>query len=285
MHLLNTPTPFPAVMWTVVRFLVSSGKPTTKDAVTMFLEPGEEARNSGPVHHSLNSLRDLGLAVVSSEGEWSLAGGLENISVDDLSRFQRVIRRAVLAVDAEVPDPPEDVRRGLTWILTRDPFKESFNAAIFDALHNGSAPDGHLVLANTTRWAPFAAWGTFLGLMATAPHPADRYTPDCTQAVRQTLSASLELGRPVESMSALQLLRREIPVLMGGSLAEAQGYTPSPAKTAGPAVSFALMRGEHEGWLALGQDSDASTVINLHDPERTSPRSCSTITLLEGDDA
>ena len=285
MLILNTPTPYPAVFWTVVRFLASQGRPETKETIITYLEPGEEANKLGPIHYSLNTLQGLGLAVASDAGKWHLTGGLENVTVDDLSAFQRVMRRTVLGVEGEVPDPPEDIRRGLVWLLTRDPFKESFNWAMLDTLHNGSAPDGQLVLANPTRWAPFAAWGTALGLMAPAPHPADRYVPDCTLAVRQVLTANLELNRPTESMTVLQLLRRELPVVMGGSLAVSQGYPAPPTKVAGPALSFALMRGEHDGWLQLGQDSDAATVINLHDPERSSPRSCSTITLLEGSDA
>ncbi|MFD7790636.1 protein DpdG [Streptomyces sp. NPDC059759] len=283
MQLLNTPTPSPGVIWAVVRFLSSEGKPLPKETITMFLEPGEEARNAGPVHHALSTLRGLGLAV-GADDTWSLTGGLEQVAVDDYAGFQRVVRRAVLGVEGEVPDPPEDIRRALAWILQRDPFKESFNWTTVDQLHNRSAPDGQLVLANDTRWPSFAAWGTALGLIAPAPHTRDRHVPDCTRAVRHVLTAGLERGRSVDSMSVLQLLRRQLPILAGGSLATSLGYTLDVQKVVGAALSFALMRGEQEGWLVLGQDSDASVVINLHDPERSSARICSTIILMEGDD-
>ncbi|WP_405625048.1 protein DpdG [Streptomyces sp. NBC_01396] len=285
MQLLNTPTPSPAIIWTVVRFLASEGKPLPKNTITMYLEPGEEAKNSGPVHHALSTLRDLGLAVATQDGTWSLTGGLEKITVDDYARFQRLARSAVLGVEGEVPDPPEDMRRALAWILTRDPFKESFNWATVDQLHNRSAPDGELVLTNDTRWPSFATWGTALGLIAPAPYTASRHVPDCTRAVHQVLTDGLERGRSTDSMSVLQLLRRHLPVVAGGALAASLGYTLDAPKAVGAALSFALMRGEHEGWLLLGQDSDASVVINLQDPERSSARICSSITLLEDDDA
>ncbi|MFE9866706.1 protein DpdG [Streptomyces sp. NPDC005506] len=285
MQLLNTPTPYPAIIWTVVRFLAAEGKPTPKKTITMYLEPGEEARNSGPVHYTLSTLRDLGLAIAVEDDTWSLTGGLEKVAVDDDAEFQRIMRGAILGVNGDVPDSPEDIRRALAWILTRDPFRESFNWATIDQLHNGSAADGQLVLANGTRWPSLTAWGTALGLMAPAPHAADRYVPDCTRAVRQVLIDGLERGHSTDSMSVLQLLRRQLPVLTGGVLATSLGYAVDVPKVAGAALSFALMRGEHEGWLLLGQDSDASIVINLHDPERTSARICSSITLLESDDA
>ncbi|MGI5458588.1 protein DpdG [Streptomyces sp. CA-249302] len=285
MQLLNTPTPSPAVVWAVVRFLAAERKPLPKKTITVYLEPGEEARNSGPVHHALSTLRDLGLAAVSQDGAWSLAGGLEEITADDYAAFQRIARAAILAVEGEVPDPPEDMRRALAWILTRDPFHESFNWATVDQLHNRSAPDGELVLANDTRWPSFAAWGTALGLIAPASHAANRQVADCTRAVHQVLTDGLKRGRSTDAMSVLHLLRRHLPVVAGGSLATSLGYPLDAAKTVGAALSFALMRGEHEGWLLLGQDSDASLVINLYDPERSSARICSSITLLEGDDA
>jgi hypothetical protein len=286
MQLLNTPSPYPGIIWTVVRFLAAEGKPTPKKTITMYMEPGEvEAKNSGPVHHSLNALKDLGLAIRSEDDTWSLSGGLETLGVDDYAGFQKVTRAAVLGVEGEVPDPPEDIRRALSWILTRDPFKESFNWATIDQLYNGSAPDGHLVLANGTRWPSLAAWASALGLMAPAPHVADRYVPDCTQAVRQVLTDGLVPGQSTDSMSVLQMLRRQLPVLTGGAVATSLGYSLEAPKVAGAALSFALARGEHEGWLLLDQDSDASVVINLHDPEQTFARICSSITLLEGDDA
>ncbi|MFF0201968.1 protein DpdG [Streptomyces sp. NPDC005017] len=286
MQLLNVPTPSPGIVWAVVRFMAAEGKSTPKKTITTYLEPGElEAKNSGPVHHSLSTLKDLGLAVRSEDDNWSLSGGLEKIGVDDYAGFQRVTRAAVLGADGEVPDPPDDIRRALAWILTRDPFKESFNWATIDQLYNRSAPDGQLVLANDTRWPSLAAWGTALGMLAPAPHTASRHVPDCTRAVHQVLTDGLERGRSTDSMTVLQLLRSQLPVLAGGALAVSLGYALDAPKVAGAALSFALMRGEHEGWLLLGQDSDASVVINLHDPERSSARICSSITLLEGDDA
>ncbi|GAA2505964.1 hypothetical protein GCM10010406_48230 [Streptomyces thermolineatus] len=285
MQLLNTPTPHPGVIWATVRYLASEGKPIPKKTITMYLEPGEETKTTGPAHYALSALKGLGVAVATEDDSWSLSGGLEKVDVDDFARFQRVMRAAILGIEGEVPDPPEDIRRALAWILSRDPFSDSFNWAIVDQLHNRSAPDGQLVLTNDTRWPSFAAWGTALGLIAPAPHAPGRHVPDCTRAVRQVLTDRLERRRSTESMSVLQLLRSALPVVAGGALATSLGYSLDAPKAAGAAVSFALLRGEYEGWLSLEQDSDASMVINLHDPERSSPRVCSSITLLEGDDA
>ena len=284
MQMLNTTSFYPGMAWAVVRFLAAEGKPTSKETITTYLEPGQrEAKKPGPVHHILNDLKSLGLTA-EQDANWSLTGGLEKASMDDYPRFQRAVRAAVLGVGGEVPDPPQDIRRALAWMLTRDPYTEAFNWPMIDKSYNSSAPDGELILTNDTRWTPLAVWGTALGLLAPAAHVADHYVPDCTQAVRQVLSDGLERGRATDAMSVLHLLRRELPVLPGGTAAVAARYTHPDTKVAGAALSFALARGEYEGWLELTQYSDASSVINIHDPDRASARICSSVTLLEGED-
>jgi hypothetical protein len=165
--------------------------------------------------------------------------------------------------------------------LSRDPFCESFSWALVDSRHQNDAPDGESVFVNLTRWPPFVAWAGSLGLGAPAPHLTQRFIPDCTCAVRQVLEDHLPSGTPADALDVLRLLRAHLPVLPGGGIAEKAGYGLPDDRTVGTALSFALLRGEHEKWLVMSSDSDAKQPIKLQDPERLSRRLCSSITRQE----
>ncbi|MGV9240759.1 protein DpdG [Streptomyces nigra] len=280
MALLNTPVPYPGEIWVVVRFLASRSGPVAYDTLRAFLEPhSRESKKLTTVHHALSALRSLGLAEEGSDGQdWVLTGDLATLSWDDYAAFQRALRSAVLGLRGHQPaETADDLRRALVWSLTRDPFSESFNWVVVDSRHQRDAPDGDLVFVNDTRWPPFMAWATSLGLGAPAPHIAQRYVPDCTRAVQQVLEEHLPPDTPVDALDVLRLLREHLPVLPGGVLSNSLGYGLADDRTAGAALSFALMRGEYEKWLVLSSDSDAKQPIKVQDPEQSSLRLCSSI--------
>ncbi|MES9536864.1 protein DpdG [Actinomadura sp. NPDC000600] len=280
MALLNTPVPYPGEIWAVVRFLASQSGSVDFDTLRTFLKPhNRESKKPTTVHYALAALRSLGLAEESGDGQgWVLAGDLAALSWDDYAAFQRALRSAVLGLRGHVPaETADDLRRALVWSLTRDPFSESFNWAVVDSRHQRDAPDGELVFVNDTRWPPFMAWATSLGLGAPAPHIAQRYIPDCTRAVQQVLEEHLPPGVPADALGVLRLLREHLPVLPGGGISNNLGYGLADERTAGAAVSFALMRGKYEKWLVLSSDSDAQQPIRVQDPEQSSMRLCSSI--------
>lgn len=280
MALLNTPVPYPGEIWAVVRFLASQSGSVDFDTLRTFLEPhNRESMKPTTVHYALAALRSLGLAEESGDDQgWVLAGDLAELSWDDYAGFQCALRSAVLGLRGHRPaETADDLRRALVWSLTRDPFSESFNWAVVDSRHQRDAPDGELVFVNDTRWPPFMAWATSLGLGAPAPHIAQRYIPDCTRAVQQVLEEHLPPGVPADALGVLRLLREHLPVLPGGGISNNLGYGLADERTAGAAVSFALMRGKYEKWLVLSSDSDAQQPIRVQDPEQSSMRLCSSI--------
>lgn len=286
MALLNTPVPYPGEIWVVVRFLASRSEPIPYETVRIFLEPHiPESKKLTTAHYALSALRSLGLAEETGGGSaWTLTGDLAGARSDDYAAFQRAMRSAVLGLRGHEPaETADDLRRALAWSLTRDPFSESFNWASVDNRHQKDAPDGELVFVNDTRWSPFTAWATALGLGAPAPHTAQRFVPDCTRAVQQVLEEHLPSGAPSDALDVLRLLREHLPVVPGGVISENLGYGLPDERTVGTSLSFALMRGEHEKWLVMSSDSDAKQPIKLQDPERLTVRLCSSITRREAD--
>ncbi|WP_055595548.1 protein DpdG [Streptomyces hirsutus] len=284
MALLNTPVPYPGEIWVVARFLASQSGPVAYDMLRTFLEPhSRDSRKLTTAHYALSTLRSLGLAEESGDGQdWILTGDLAGLRSDDYAAFQRALRSAVLGLRGHQPaETADDLRRALVWSLTRDPFSESFHWTIVDSRHQKDAPDGALVFVNGSRWSPFTAWAASLGLGAPAPHIAQRYIPDCTRAVQQVLEEHLPAGAPADALVVLRLLREHLPVLPGGDISESLGYELPDDRSVGTALSFALTRGEHEKWLVMSSDSDAKQPIKLQDPERLSMRLCSSITRQE----
>ncbi|MFI0369599.1 protein DpdG [Actinomadura sp. 1N219] len=279
MALLNTPVPYPGEIWAVVRFLASRSGPVAYDTLRTFLEPhSRESKKPTTVHYALAALRSLGLAEENGGQGWILAGELAVLSWDDYAAFQRALRSAVLGLRGHQPaETADDLRRALVWSLTRDPFSESFNWTVVDSRHQRDAPDGELIFVNDTRWPPFMAWATSLGLGAPAPHIAQRYIPDCTRAVQQVLEEHLPPVAPADALDVLRLLREHLPVLPGGAISNNLGYGLADERTASAALSFALMRGKNEKWLVLSSDSDAKQPIKVQDPEQSSMRLCSSI--------
>lgn len=280
MALFSASVPHPGEIWVVVRFLASQSGPVAYDTLRRFLEPhSRDPKKLGTVHYALAALRSLGLAEKSGDDqEWILRGALADLRSDDYAAFQGALRSAVLGLRGHQPaEIADDLRRALVWSLNRDPFSESFTWAIVEVHHQTDAPDGESVFLNGARWSPFTAWATTLGLGAPAPHIAQRYIPDCTRAVQQVLQEHLPADAPADALDVLRLLREHLPVLPGGDISESSGYESLDDRAVGTALSFALMRGEHEKWLVMSSDSDAKQPIKLQDPERLSVRLCSSI--------
>ncbi|MFF9644195.1 protein DpdG [Kitasatospora aureofaciens] len=298
MALINVEGSLPSPMWAVVRFLSFMKKPVPVDQCRALLSPSSLSSDDGATDRTfdlaVSTLRGLGLvSVEEGNGDLRLADVLRDLGQEDLDAYTRLLRDAVLAPDrntglADSGDQsgPRDLTRALAWFLSLDPMDppvnwESAQLQQQDALK----PEVGSPFSNDIRWQRFGYWAPALGLAARPLIPSggsSPLTPDCTLAVRQAMFERWQPGMHINAVETLRALRGALPVLPGGGYSQALGIT-SPGETAaGTALSFALLRGEDEGWIRFESNADARRVLSLHDPERPlSPRYVSDITILE----
>jgi hypothetical protein len=262
----------------------------------------EETSTKSPFDCAISSLQTLKLVHIDSDRqELSLVGHTKSLtSSDELETYIRILRHAVLEKDyntalGESNDAtgPRDLTRALAWFLVHDPMGQPIHWVTAQALLDEK--DGkdrallktaiHPLFVNDTRWTRFGFWATALGLAAAPVLRTDGRTPlvaDCTLAVKQTVAQVWHAGQRVNAVEALQVLRENLPVLPGGAHSLAVGIPNPGDNVAGPALSFALLRGHDEKWVRLEHDDDARQILLLHDPERpASPRPVSDIMILE----
>lgn len=306
MTLLNVDAAIPSQTWAVVRLLTYMGKSIPLDEARALLSPpplrDKETTTKPPFDCAISSLQMLGLVQLDDDRqELSLAGRATTLSSsDDLDTYTAILRHAVLEADRNSnlganndAAGPRDLTRGLAWFLTHDPMKRPVDVVAAELLlDENDGKDRSLLraevlplFANPTRWLRFNYWAPALGLAAAPLFRAEGrgpLVPDCTLAVKQTVSEVWKAGQRINAVEALQVFREHLPVLPGGSHSLAIGI-PSPGENvAGPALSFALLRGHEEKWLRLEHDDDARHILHVHDPDRpASPRTISDITILE----
>lgn len=290
MSLLNVENPLPQYMIVVVRYLAHVGKPVSSDLAKAMLCPpvlGDEKAYES----SLSTLKSLGLI---REDRNHL--GLTVTPSDAPASIIDVLRTAVLAEEhntgvgeSESQSGPRDLIRALCWFLTLDPVADVLNLSEVQ-LRQREAIHAHLgdPIVNDTRWNRFRSWSSALGFCTPAltadPEKAGgaRLMPDCTNAVRRTVQGRWATGDSLKPNTALQELRKALPVLPGGLYSVAVGLASPGPNHAGPALSFALLRGHDEKWLRLDQDDDARHLLHLDDPDQPDfPRTFSSITVLE----
>ncbi|MFH9662317.1 protein DpdG [Streptomyces sp. NPDC017248] len=298
MTLLNVSAALPSQAWAVVRLLAYLEEAVPLEEARSLLSPpsirGEKTQDKPPFDKAISTLEELGL--IRAEGgdqQLSLAGPATSLDGQDVSAFAGVLRHAALdpARNTSLGDSPDqtgprDLTRALAWLLTFDPTVPMDWRRVQNEQRDALRPEAGPVFSNPTRWLRFNYWAPTLGLAA-APlfqiedGNANRLVPDCTIAVRQTLAELQQIDVRMNAVEVLRILRERIPVLPGGAHSRAVGLR-SPGDTeAGAALSFALLRGEDEKWLRLEHEDDAQHVLQVHDPDRSSARPVSAITILE----
>lgn len=294
MALINDPASRPAAMWAVTRFLASEKHLVSVDRARDLLTPVTVVGDDHKMFEwAISTLESLGLVGRSGEGKLSMTGPAEALDGKDYGAFITVLRNAALSHDLNtgIGDDssqvgPRDLCRALCWFLTLDPTGEALSRDTYLDLQKGALkPEVGSAIVNDNRWGYFTDWAPALGFGAEAlptSGDASHLVPDCTAAVRQTVKALWKPGDTVSAVELLRSLREALPVLPGGAYSTAVGLA-SPGKTVtGPALSFALLRGDGEGWLKLERDADARQFLSVHDPEHpTSPRPYSSIKIFE----
>jgi hypothetical protein len=283
-YLNPTQTARPEFIWPVFRFMAVQSRGIPQAKALAFIAPDSLGMGSGDAVMALQTLGELGL--LSSEGSgadtvWSLGPTGQGIAVDDYELFQRHLR-STLFRKADVQEwdlasgAAEDLCRALCWFLRSDPHAEPFKWVSVQQEQGES-----MIFSNDTRWGSFQSWGAATGFTAPAPHMANTCIADCTAAVRQAVDDLLQPDQEMEALGFLRELRQILPVLPGGELSQRFGFRNESESEAGPALSFALRRGELEGWLNLEHRSDAPTQIKLFNPDSDFPLLCSSAKRLE----
>lgn len=306
MTLLNVDAAIPSQTWALVRLLAYLGKSVPLDEARALASPpslrSEETSTKSPFDCAISSLQTLELVHVDDDRqELSLVRHARLLTdSDDLETYTDILRRAVLEAgfntglgESNDGTGPRDLTRALAWLLAHDPMEQPIHWVTAQQLlderdgkdHKLLKAEVHPLFANDIRWSRFGYWATALGLAAAPVLRTDGRTPlvaDCTPAVKQTVAELWPAEQRVNAVEALQALRESLPVLPGGAHSLAVGI-PSPGdNVAGPALSFALLRGHDEKWIRLEHDDDARQILLLHDPERpASPRPVSDIMILE----
>lgn len=294
MALINDPASRPAPMWAVTRFLAFEKRPTDADRARDLLTPSTVVGHDHKMFDwAVSTLESLGLVARSDEGKLSLTGSAETLDGKNYEAFVTVVRNAALSPELNTgiggdssQIGPRDLCRALCWFLTLDPTGEALSLDTYPNLQKGALkPEVGVAIVNNNRWAYFKDWAPALGFGAEAlptSGDASHLVPDCTPAVRQTVQALWKSGDTVSAVEFVRDLRGALPVLPGGAYSTAVGLASPGEDTAGPALSFALLRGYDEGWLKLERNADASRFLRVHDPEHpVSPRTYSSIKIYE----
>ncbi|WP_030951605.1 protein DpdG [Streptomyces sp. NRRL S-481] len=303
MVLINVDASRPDPMWAVVRLLAHSKKPVALNGARALLSPPTLASGDKDASEMFNkavkTLRELGLLhVAESTGELTLMGPAEHLDGQDWDAFAAALRSAVFAPernsglgDNDEQRESRDLTRALAWLLTLDPMGPAVGWDQAQDLMKETPlkPEAGPAVVNAERWRPFCDWASALGLAARpllSGGAGSRLVPDCTAAVRYVMQSLWEPGRQVNAVTAVRSVREYLPVLAGGQYSLTL-HLPNPGdRVAGPALSFALLRGHDEGWLRLELDSDAALVLQVTDPEQpSSPRYVSDLTMQEAPSA
>jgi hypothetical protein len=278
-------------MWAVVRYLAFAGEPVGLDRAKSVLSPPSLGPDDSKMFDlAIGTLEMLGMVARTEDGSLRLEGDARFICSEDFDKFTAVLREQSLAPELNAgigtgysTVGARDLTLALSWFASLDPAETSLNWDDAELRQlEGLKPEVGPTFVNRTRWTWFTDWSTALGLATPALLDNDRLTPDCTTAVRQVMQAAWKPGETVGAVEALDRLRQALPVLPGGRYSSAVGI-PSPGdSTAGTALSFALLRGDDEGWLRLQRDADARHYLSVHDPGHpTFPRAYSSIAILE----
>jgi hypothetical protein len=275
MPLLNDPASVPSSMWVVVRYLASEKEPVGRDGARALLSPESlfNGKADNTFDWAVNTLAGLGL-VVADRDTISLSAPLADLDLNDQERFHAVMRAAVLAPDrntglaSESQEGPRDLNRALAWFLTLDPLAPGLGWDEAALRQDGVfAEQIGKPIVNDTRWSRFVHWAPALGFAAAdllAEGRGTKLVPDCTDAVRQEASVSWPHDERGDAAKFVEVILERLPVLPGGRYSHQLGLP--AADDIAPSLSFALLRGDHDGWLKLDYRSDAANPIHLVDP-------------------
>lgn len=284
MALLNPPGILPQGMWAIVRLLASQRKPLDLHDARQLLQPSSLPlrKSDDLLAFAVKALIELGIVETDTTGGpgqifWLRRGIPEAFA--SFAGFARRLRSAITDPErnsglADNPSDvgPRDLTRALCWFLSLDPMEP----LTFDQVYTRQSDVNRLPapikapFSNSGRWDAFVRWSratgfTQYGLVAAKDEGS--LVPDPTTAVRDTLEEQWAAGSTAPAEDLVRQLRHHLPVLPGGHWSQALAM-PCPADRVDPVLSWALLRGQEEGWLTLHSRSDAPVTI-LTDPAQS----------------
>lgn len=266
--------PLPATMWVAVRLLASQPRLSTRNELLDQMCPnsirqaGDGSDRPSPHNSAIAALKALDELQLISEGDASM----ELVERPKSStEFEQQLLTAVMSERwaeslVEAKPGPGDLLRALAWLLTLDPIDDVIT-------WKGGAevrqPDDK-VLVNTTRWIPFVTWARSLGLaervVLNTSGPGEFVSAAPTRAVRWVTAQEFGPDSEVPMQKYMNRILERLPVLPGGVFSQSCGHAHDQERCS-PALSYALLAGEADGWLALETRSDApeSVLVRGHD--------------------
>lgn len=179
----------------------------------------------------------------------------------------------------------QDLAASFAWYLGQDPLDPPATWAEFGETLNEQGAAESLKF-NDTRYDNFAYWSRYLGVanMVSSPTsagaPEYRLFPDPTDCLRPIIHELLSANSGLLSIAeCIQLLSVRCPLFEGGRVREVMdNHSPTrQPKHLSATTSFALLRLEEEGMLAMQLKSDAKALILVDAANR---RSVSEISLI-----
>jgi hypothetical protein len=282
MALLNPPGILPQGMWAVVRLLATQRKPLDLGDARQLLQPSSLPlrKSDDLLEFAVKALIDLGIVETGTTGTpeqifW-LRREVSEALAASFAGFARHLRSAITdpELNSGLADSPSDVgprdlTRALCWFLSLDPTEP----LTFEQVYKRQSDVNRLPapikapFSNSGRWDAFVRWSRATGFTQhglVAAQDERSLVPDPTTAVRDTLETQWADGSTVPAEDLVRQLRHHLPVLPGGHWSQALAM-PCPADRVDPVLSWALLRGQQDGWLTLHSRSDAQVTI-LTDP-------------------
>jgi hypothetical protein len=287
MALLNPPYPLPHAMWAAVRFLYTQRGPAPLGLTQEMLSPAtlSPSGSSDDFKLTITALIDLGIVNEVDGGDGTiklrLGSRLPSGTRDSFRIFAHVLRAAAMSLDrneglatSNSQIGPRDLIKALCWFLTLDPLGAPLSVETFEnrqKVENPLPEAAGSALVNKTRWNAFFLWCPALGLgqpSLIAPQESARdLVPDATIAIQDAITGAWPAGDVVPVRALVRRVRQMLPVLPGGKLSRSLGLVP-PEDHVDSVLSWALLRGQHDGWLELQSQSDSAAPELLADPDR-----------------
>ncbi|WP_027944770.1 protein DpdG [Amycolatopsis taiwanensis] len=278
MAFLNVDRALPPQLWALVR-LLSARKSLTDSQVKALMSP--DSLNAGktdpPVQLAIRTSLELGLVVQDESGKLALQRPMPS-----LADFQHCLREILFspARNTDLESDPISGNRDMTivlsYFLSFDPLDSPVTRTQVDEISARSfSVEGKNPTPSNVRWPRFVHWVPMLGLGVAPLIPTSdsgTLTPDCTRAVRQMLARSGLVGKTVSAVDLVRRIREAIPVLPGGAYSIRLDIPDPGQQVVDPALSFALLRGEHEGWLQFNRFSDSASSVTIADRDKPNRR-------------
>lgn len=273
MKVLGNPRVRPDMVWALIRLLKEADGGLDESLVAQWMLPPLRAGSTDAQHPLKELLLDVGrtaeeLGFIRISERWALT---DAASVSGLDEFTDALHAALIkAHEWDILDTyasliTEVERRGMTWLS--DAAKR-----VADTLRDvvgRPVPNEPDVVMNSTRWASWVEWTTFIGLGVPGPQGVAPFFPTPKRRLKRWLQTAPKL-REKEIFSAEEFARQiaaDLPYLDGGTRYEVARQRSEIAsnRKLSRVLSSTLRDLHRDGVIALEyQGGDQVGALSLH---------------------